>query len=558
MAGNTVPAGDIRESFAKKLRGKGVALAEDDTMEKFLARRRIRYTGGMDVDTARAIRKETGAGAVLLTSLGLYSEVAPPKIAISSRLVSTESMRILWMDSVGLSGDDSPGILGIGLVNDPKALMEKATGQLAESLTRYLSGRRAVSSGWRKGRRYPPESEYRSLAFGPDFKPYVLSFSLPASGGNRDAGAASLEVHLKPASDNVVTVDYGVRGGSAKGAGEDYRFTGGTLTFEPGETKKTVEIEIVGGVRMEEDKTIEIALSDPVNAILGWCARHTYTVIGSEARRADPFRENRVMPEVTFDRASQAVPESACGAAARMVLSFVTDRDVTVPFEFEGTARRREDYTSITKNPLVIRAGAQSAEIVVALADNDRAEDDRKLEVSMGIPVNALPGAVRKQTITIRDDDRVRTIAVVPFFNQSPRRNAGELMALHFIQHLVEAGGFLVVEPGEVRDKLLDLRIIMDDGISLANADDLFKRLDADLILTGRVLDYQDTQGGGGIPVVDFSVLLLERKGKSVVWHSKSRNRGDDGVFLFDRGMVRTSDRLADRMVGTVVGDMLK
>jgi hypothetical protein len=57
---------------------------------------------------------------------------------------------------------------------------------------------------------------------------------------------------------------------------------------------------------------------------------------------------------------------------------------------------------------------------------------------------------------------------------------------------------------------------------------------------------------------VDFSVLLLERKGKSVVWHSKSRNRGDDGVFLFDRGMVRTSDRLADRMVGTVVGDMLK
>jgi len=558
MTGNPVPARDIRDAIAKKLRSEGVAVAEDGTMEKFLARHRLRYTGGIDIDAARAIREETGAGSVLLTSVGLYSELVPPKVAISARLVSTESLSILWIDSVGLSGDDSPGILGLGLINYPKALVEKATAQLAESLTRHLSGRRSETSGGPKGRRYPPESEFKSMAFGPELKPHVLSFSLPASGGGKGTGTARLEVSLKPPSGNGVTVDYGIRGGTAKGAGEDYRFTGGTLTFEPAETKKTIEIEIAGDARGEEDKTIEIALSDPVNAVLGWCARHTYTIVGSAARRADPFRENRVVPEVTFDRASQAVPENACGVAARMVLSFVTDRDVTVPFEFEVTAGGRQDYTSVTKSPLVIRAGAQSADIVVALADDDRAEEDRKLDLSMGDPVNALPGALRKQTITIKDDDRIRSIAVVPFYNLSPRKNAGEMVGLHFIQHLVEAGGFLVVEPGEIREKLLDLRIIMDDGISLANADDLFKRLDADLILTGRVLDYQDTQGGGGIPVVDFSVLLLERKGKSVVWHSKSRNRGNDGVFLFDRGMVRTSHRLADRMVGTVVGDMLK
>jgi hypothetical protein len=246
-----------------------------------------------------------------------------------------------------------------------------------------------------------------------------------------------------------------------------------------------------------------------------------------------------------------------CGVATRVVLTFATDRDVSVPFEFGGTARTPEDFRSLTESPLVIRAGAQSSSIVLALEDNDRIEKDRTIEVSMGIPANAYRPPVSKQTITIKDDDRKPVIAVIPFFNQSMRKNAGDLLSLHFLHHLVETGGFRVVEPGEIRKKLLDLRIIMEDGISLANAGDLFRKLDADLILAGRVLDYQDIPSGG-IPVVDFSALVLERKGESVIWHSRSRNRGDDGVFFFNLGVVRTSDGLADQMVGTVIDHMLK
>jgi hypothetical protein len=365
-------------------------------------------------------------------------------------------------------------------------------------------------------------------------------------------------VSLKPPSERVVTVDYAVRGGSAKGNGVDYRLAGGTLVFSPGETRKTIEIEIVGDAPGEEDKTVDIGLFAPENAVLGECPWHTYTILGQRKPSADPSQEKRILPEVTFDRSSQTVREDMCGVAARMVLTFATDWDVAIPFEFGGTARTPEDFRSLTESPLVIRAGAQSSGIVIAMKDNDRIEKDRTIEIAMGIPTNASPPAVRKHTITIRDDDRQRVMAVIPFFNQSTRKNAGDMMSLHFIRHLVAAGGFRIVEPGEIREKLLDLRIIMEDGISLANADDLFRRLDADMILTGRVLDYQDSPSGGGIPVVDFSVLVLERKGRSVIWHSRSRNRGDDGVFFFNLGVVRTPDMLAGRMVGTVVDHMLK
>ena len=52
--------------------------------------------------------------------------------------------------------------------------------------------------------------------------------------------------------------------------------------------------------------------------------------------------------------------------------------------------------------------------------------------------------------------------------------------------------------------------------------------------MTGRVMDYQDYQGAEGKPKVNFSVTVVERKSRKVVWNSYSRNEGDDGVYFFD------------------------
>ena len=320
LSGTNVPLKDIRELFINKLGAKGFPILEEETLEKFMTKNRIRYTGGIDKPLAQAFKNETGTGGVLITSLELYSEVNPPKIALTSRLVSTgDNPIILWIDGVGLAGDDSPGILELGLIDDPKALLEKGVGRLAGSLGEYFdrkSGRDSVKGA--KGK-FRPKVSYRSDVFDPSQK---------------------------------------------------------------------------------------------------------------------------------------------------------------------------------------------------------------------------------------------YTVAVVPFLNFSGRRNAGEILELEFIRNLKRFEQFDVVEPGMVRQQLLTMRIIIPEGISLANADALFATLNVDLILAANVNEYQDFQGVFGKPKVDFFVQLIERKSRSVVWSSVSHNEGDDGVFFFDRGRVNTAHAMASQMTRWI-GEMM-
>jgi len=100
------------------------------------------------------------------------------------------------------------------------------------------------------------------------------------------------------------------------------------------------------------------------------------------------------------------------------------------------------------------------------------------------------------------------------------------------------------------------LRMIVPEGISLADADALFATLNVDLVLAADVNEYQDYQGVFGTPKVDFFVQLIERKSRNVIWSSVSHNEGDDGVFFFDRGRVNTAHAMATQMTRWI-GEML-
>ena len=125
-------------------------------------------------------------------------------------------------------------------------------------------------------------------------------------------------------------------------------------------------------------------------------------------------------------------------------------------------------------------------------------------------------------------------------------------MSLLFVTWLKQFKNFNVIEPGIVRQQLLTLRVIMPEGVSLADADALFSSLDADLILTGDVFRYQDYQGIWGKPKVDFSAVFFDRQRRTIMWSSESYNEGDDGVFFFDRGRINTAHAMASRMVQSI------
>ena len=89
--------------------------------------------------------------------------------------------------------------------------------------------------------------------------------------GNSGTKTAVFTVRLTPsgsaAATKPVTVQYATATGTAR-AGSDYKRASGTLTFLPGQTKKTVPVTIYGDTTPEPNETFKLKLSNPTHALL--------------------------------------------------------------------------------------------------------------------------------------------------------------------------------------------------------------------------------------------------------------------------------------------------
>lgn len=111
----------------------------------------------------------------------------------------------------------------------------------------------------------------------------ALSFTGAASTVDEDAGVVAVAVHLsEPFYAGSVQVDYAVTGGTARAAGVDFSLGDGTLTFAPGETSQTIEIEVVDDSEVEADETVVISLSSPANGDLAVPDSFTLTIVDND------------------------------------------------------------------------------------------------------------------------------------------------------------------------------------------------------------------------------------------------------------------------------------
>lgn len=150
------------------------------------------------------------------------------------------------------------------------------------------------------------------------------------------------------------------------------------------------------------------------------------------------------------------------------------------------------------------------------------------------------------------DPSRKYRIAVVPFLNINARKHAETITSLHTVRELQRYYNVHVLEPGLVRDRLLRYRMIMQSGPSLAASDVLADEgiLGADLIVSGKIFDYQDRSGESK---VDFSLQVFDGPGRRVIWTSRSYSSGNDNVYFFDRGRIRSAHDLLVRMMRSVI-----
>ena len=119
-----------------------------------------------------------------------------------------------------------------------------------------------------------------------------------------DPGATStmtFTVTLDPVSDRRVTVAYADSGGGTATSGTDYAaVAGGTLAFAPGESEKTFTVTVNGDNAVEDDETVEIALSRAT----------AEAAIATRRGRGHDFRR-RHFP--LLDRLGRALPRATPG-----------------------------------------------------------------------------------------------------------------------------------------------------------------------------------------------------------------------------------------------------
>jgi hypothetical protein len=104
-----------------------------------------------------------------------------------------------------------------------------------------------------------------------------VRFSSAAYSAKETAGEVVITVVLGGAATEPVTVTYATSNGTAT-AGSDYTAASGTLHFAVGQTSQTFTVPILGDAACEGNETVNLTLSDPVNAVLDAPYQATLTI----------------------------------------------------------------------------------------------------------------------------------------------------------------------------------------------------------------------------------------------------------------------------------------
>ncbi|MBI4641905.1 MAG: hypothetical protein HY731_14545, partial [Candidatus Tectomicrobia bacterium] len=219
-----------------------------------------------------------------------------------------------------------------------------------------------------------------------------VAFTVSSSSDHEAISPANMEVKLSVPSDRKITVNYKLSG-TATGNGKDYSLSDGALTFLAGETSKKISAEITNDDLDEEDETLVLTLSDPVNATLGEQTSHTYTITDNDTS------------SVVFKTFTSNGVEAVSPVKMDVKLSVPSDRTITVKYTASGTAQGSGvDYT-IAGDTLTFKPGETGKTIFVDIHDDAEFETDETIIVMLSEVTNAKLGRVDGFTYWILNDD---------------------------------------------------------------------------------------------------------------------------------------------------------
>jgi hypothetical protein len=142
-----------------------------------------------------------------------------------------------------------------------------------------------------------PLAEFIEIRNGSSETPSV-QFDQASYSVSEDDLTAAITVTLDITSTLPVSVTYQTSDGTAA-AGSDYTAVSDTLTFAPGETSQTFSVPIIDDSLDEPDESLDLTLSDPVNATLGEQSSAVLMIVDNDAPSPTPTNTSTPTPSLT-------------------------------------------------------------------------------------------------------------------------------------------------------------------------------------------------------------------------------------------------------------------
>lgn len=215
------------------------------------------------------------------------------------------------------------------------------------------------------------------------------------------------------------TVSYRTSGGTAT-AGTDYTAVPLTsVTFEPGEWSRTVDVDVAGDLTAENNETVKLVLSAPVGATIADAAGSA-TIIDDEGPVA-PGPATFVSITGGFEQ-----PESSGGTNFFILRSGDTSGTTTATYNVvNGTATAGTDFTAnefgqypALSGTLTFGPGESAVFLDVAIIDDNLLEPNETFDLVLSAPTGGVI-TVGTSSRTILNDDGSTFLSVDdPYFTE--------------------------------------------------------------------------------------------------------------------------------------------
>jgi len=182
---------------------------------------------------------------------------------------------------------------------------------------------------------------------------------------------------LNSPSSKEIAVDYSTLDGTAL-AETDYVTTSGTLTFAPGETSKTIAVDVTGDIIDEIDEAFALSLNNASNAVVVQ-SPGTATII-----------DNDLPPEISINEVIVTeTDEGTTNAVFTVTLGNPSSQSVTVDYSTkDGTAIAGTDYVA-TNGTLTFAPGETSKTVSVSVIGDSLDELDKEFSLDLDNSSNA-------------------------------------------------------------------------------------------------------------------------------------------------------------------------